>query len=271
MKLKVGLIGCGSIGNIIYKSIINEENSDGFEVVAVFDMRLEEAHKMAGELAVDSFKDFLSLKMDLVVEAASQEAVTKYGVEILESGKDLLVMSVGAFSDEGIFTSIKKAAKRNAKKVYLPSGAIAGIDAIKAVKGLIEEATLTTTKNPESLQGAPFFNTQGKGLDLSKMSEKAIIYEGYAREAVKLFPQNINVAAILSLAGIGFDKTKIKIIADPFTDKNTHEIIVKGYFGTIKTVSENVPSPDNPRTSYLAAISAVQTLKNLSESIVIGT
>lgn len=281
MKLKVGLIGCGAIGNVIYNAIVHgvapgsdkdsHNLSERFEVVGVYDLKLEESRKMAGKLAVDNFEKFLLLDMDIVVEAASQNAVREYGEIILESGKELLIMSVGAFSDDLLLKRIREAAIKNEKRVYLPSGAISGIDAIKAVKEFIVEASLTTTKNPRSLVGAPFFENKDIDIDPSKLKGKTVLFEGSAREAIDLFPQNVNVAAILSLAGVGFDRTKIRIIADPDTDKNTHEIMVKGAFGTIRTISENVPSPDNPKTSYLAAISAVQTLRNLRESIIIGT
>jgi aspartate dehydrogenase len=143
-------------------------------------------------------------------------------------------------------------------KIYIPSGAVAGIDGLKAaLLGGVAQVTLTTRKNP-------------KNLDV-KVKKETILYEGPAREGIKKYPKNVNVAATLSLAGIGLDKTLLRIIADPKTEKNTHEILVKGAFGSFSVLLENTPSPDNPKTSYLAILSAMAMLKKMSEPVEIGT
>ncbi len=269
--MKVGLIGCGAIGSSISKAIDGDEK---FNLKAVFDLDEQKATKMVQNLnqkvvIAENFEELLSTELDVVVEAASQRAVEQYGEKILHKEVDLMVMSVGAFVDESLLERITKAAKEKGRRVLIPSGAVTGIDTIKSVSELIDDIILTTTKHPESLKGAPFFTE--RGIDPEKIGEVTDLFEGSAREAVKLFPENVNVAAVISLAGVGWDRTKVRIVADPAVDRNIHHIKVSGEFGEIVTLSENVKSPENPRTSYLAALSAIKTLKNMESGIDIGT
>jgi aspartate dehydrogenase len=179
-------------------------------------------------------------------------------------------MSVGALLDESIFDVLTEASKEFNKQIILPSGAIAGLDAIKSVRDELDSVTLTTTKNPNSLKSAKFFETSD--IDLDKIEKLTVIFEGTANDAVKLFPANINVAALLSLVGLGSQKTKVKIIADPNTDKNTHQIEAKGKFGKMNYSIQNVPDTTNPKTSRLAILSSIETLrKYCSDGITIGT
>ena len=208
--------------------------------------------------------------LDIVVEAASQDAVRDAGLSILQNKKDLLIMSVGALLDESIYDILSDACKDFKKTIYLPSGAIAGLDGIKSVKDELESLSITTTKHPRSLKGAKFFETSDINLD--EINSSTVIFEGTAKEAVSLFPTNINVAALLSLTGIGSERTNVKIVADPNTDKNTHHIEAEGKFGKMTFTIENYPDENNPKTSRLAILSAIETLKKYcSDDIQIGT
>jgi aspartate dehydrogenase len=208
--------------------------------------------------------------LDIVVEAASQDAVRDAGLSILQNKKDLLIMSVGALLDESVYDILSDACKDFKKTIYLPSGAIAGLDGIKSVKDELESLSITTTKHPRSLKGAKFFETSDINLD--EINSSTVIFEGTAREAVSLFPTNINVAALLSLTGIGSERTNVKIVADPNTDKNTHHIEAEGKFGKMTFTIENYPDENNPKTSRLAILSAIETLKKYcSDDIQIGT
>lgn len=179
-------------------------------------------------------------------------------------------MSVGALLDESIYDILHDACSHFRKTIYLPSGAIAGLDGLKSVKDELESVSITTTKHPNSLKGATFFETFD--IDLDSIAKPTTIYEGTAKEAVSLFPANINVAALLSLSGIGSDKTAVKIVADPSTDKNIHHIEARGKFGRMTFNIENLPDANNPKTSRLAILSAIQTLKKYcSDGIQIGT
>lgn len=263
------MIGCGAIGSVIAKALEKEE---GMELGFVFDLNKGKSEELIGKLKekpkiVNSVEEML--EADLIVEAASQEAVKEYAEKVLEKCS-LMIMSVGALKDEELLEKLREKAEKNGKKIYLPSGAIAGLDAVKAAgEREIEEVILTSTKSPASLEGAPFFKE--KNIDLNEIRKPTIVFEGNALEAAKFFPKNINVSVALSLAGIGVKNTKVRIVVDPEIKRNKHEIKVKGAFGELYTKTENIPSPENPRTSFLAALSAVRTLKNLNESIVIGT
>lgn len=208
--------------------------------------------------------------VDIVVEAASQDAVRDVSLSILQNKKDLMIMSVGALLDESIYDILSDACKDFKKTIYLPSGAIAGLDGIKSIKDELESLSITTTKHPRSLKGAKFFETSDINLD--QIGSSTIVFDGIAKDAVSLFPANINVAALLSLTGIGSEKTGVKIIADPSTDKNTHHIEAKGTFGKMTFIIENYPDADNPKTSRLAILSAIETLKKYClNHIQIGT
>ncbi len=261
------MIGCGNIG----KSIINaiQNNIIECELVAILDKipknvpDLDSGGKSEVEVTAQ-FSKFLSCDFDLVIESASQQAVREYGIKILESKRDLMIMSTGALTDLDLFEEMKEIAKKNNLKIYLPSGAIAGVDGLKSAGvAHIDSVTITTKKNPMSL---------GVGMNAEiKAGRETTLYEGPAKEAVKRFPFNVNVAATLSLAGIGLEKTRVKVIADPSIEENIHQIHVIGDFGEFKTEVKNIPSPENPKTSYLAALSAIATLKKITEPIQIGT
>jgi aspartate dehydrogenase len=242
----------------------------------VYDLVKEHAEKLISGLKkqpkiAHEADDLVSdSKIQIVIEAASPEAVKQYSVRLLSENKDLMVMSAAALIDEKLFAEISSLAKKKGRKVYVPSGAIVGLDNIKsAAIGKIDEVTLTTRKPPQSFEGAPL--VEKNHIDLHSLKKPLVLYEGSAKEAVKLFPQNVNVSATLSLAGIGPEKTKVRIIADPETKVISHEIHVKGDFGEFETKTINRPFPTNPKTSFIAALSAIATLKKISENIIIGT
>lgn len=271
---RVGLVGCGTIGSHL-ATAIDSNKIPGASLVALFDVEQASAERLRRQLkhkptSHNDFASFLQSGIDLVVEAASQEAVRTFAIQSVDSGKDLMLMSVGALADGALREELFLKAREAGTRIYVPSGAIAGIDAIRAVKDLIQEIVLTTTKSPASLAGAPFF--ERSGLKAETISERTVIYSGNASEAVRLFPANVNVAAVLSLAGIGPDKTKVRIVADPAATTNRHEISAKGSFGEIQVVVNNVPSPGNPKTSYLAVLSAIECLRSICEdSVRIGS
>ncbi len=254
--MKVGILGCGAIANIITNFAAEEKL--GVDLKFFYDRDIERAENLASQVdgtVLLSIEDMLD-KVDLIIEAASPQAVREVVPTIISAGVDMIVMSVGALLDNELREKLAKIAKENNAKIYVPSGAIVGIDGIKAASiGKIQSASLVTRKPPKSL---------GISTD-----EEKILYEGKAGDAVQKFPMNINVAATLSLAcGREVD---VKIIADPTVDRNMHEVHVVGEFGEFKTLTENMRCSMNPKTSVLAAYSAVKLLKSLNETIHIGT
>lgn len=263
MVKRVGIIGCGTIGGQLALAVDAGQVKNAV-LVSLFDIVKGSARNLSGKLksspkAHDDFDGFMSQDCDVVVEAASQDAARKFAKPVLDAGRDLLIMSVGALADGQLLASLQSSRGR----IYIPTGAIAGIDAIRAVKHLLDSVTLTTTKAPKALAGAPFFETSEIKLD--KIVERTVIYEGPAADAVRKFPANVNVAAVLSLAGIGFDKTKVRIVADPAFTTNQHEIAATGSFGKFQFTVNNVPSPGNSKTSYLAVLSAIECLRSVCD------
>ncbi len=269
--LKVGVIGCGAIGTELCMAI--DRGVINVQVAAVYDRSRENCDRLVAALGKKPAilpPDELISCADIVVECASAQAVHELGAAVLEKGKDLMVLSVGAFVDSGLLKRLTKAAHDYNRRIYIPSGAIAGIDGLKSASvASVNKVTLTTTKNPKGLKGAPFVGKNN--IDLDSFHEKTLLFEGSADEAIAAFPANVNVAVSLSLAGIGLEKTHVRIFVDPHALRNIHEIAVEGDFGKFACRIENVPSPGNPRTSYLAALSAIATLKKITEPLQIGT
>ena len=271
MKKNISIIGCGAIGSELALSV-DRMMIENVTISSLLDIKHENAEILKSKLSNNNpviFNDFSKYiksdnfkDLDIVVEAASQNALTSYLNSIISLKKDALVMSVGAFANPEFFSQIIKNVEKNDTNLYLPSGAIAGIDAIKSVRSSISYVTLTTTKNPNSLKDSPFFKKTN--LTIDSIKKRTLIFEGSAIEAVQNFPANVNVAALLGLAGIGIEKTKVNVIADPSLRINKHEIKVIGKFGELIVRVKNVPSPTNPKTSYLAILSVIESLRSIT-------
>ena len=266
------LIGCGFIGGLIAEHVASGRLPIRLRLLLD---RHEDKVKRIQDLfkeppgAAHAIEDIISSNVDLVVEAASIGAVQSFAEPILSSGKDMMIMSVGAFSDTRFYKRVEELCMEKDVKVYLPSGAIGALDAVSsASEGRLREVELSTIKNPVSLKGAPYVIKHG--IDLSEIKKPTVIFQGNAAEAIEGFPANVNVAVTLSLAGMGVGKTRVRIIADPSAKRNIHEVRAKGDFGELFFRTENIPSPDNPRTSVLAALSAISTLKKITRPVKIG-
>ena len=269
--LKIGVIGCGTIGTELCKAIDKKVINARLE--AIYDRSTENCERLQRSLINKPeimHPEELISGSDIVVECASISAVREFGASVLEKGKDLMVLSVGALADENLLEELMREATSNNCRIYIPSGAITGIDGMKSAHiAHIKKVVLTTTKNPNGLRGAPY--VLKNHIDLLSFHEKTLLFEGSAKEAIEAFPANVNVAVSLSLAGIGTKDTRVRVFVDPNAIRNIHEIYVEGVFGNFTCRIENVPSPDNPGTSYLAALSAIATLKKITEPLQIGT
>jgi aspartate dehydrogenase len=244
MKKKVGLIGCGAIGTVLAEAI--ERKLVVCDELVIFDVDAAKAEKLKGALKFPvkimlNVDELLASKPSIVVEAASQQAVKEYYKKILAANIDFIIMSTGALLD----------LNTNTPKLHFPSGAIGGLDAISpAALAGINEVTLTTRKPPKAL---------GK-----TNREEETVYEGYAEEAARQFPREMNVAATLALT-VKPAKVKVKVVSDPTVLRNTHQIHVKWRYGEMTMQFANDPHPDNPHTSALAAWSAINLLKSQLE------
>lgn len=264
-RVNIGLIGVGSIGKFLLEKLNHENILSGYKITAVFDERNKSNERL--EMLAQKYhfsvyhelENFLTSDIDIVVECANVEVVKKYARQIIKQ-KDLFLISVGALVDPVLYEDLQSIAKRKHRKIYLPSGAIGGLDVLRAaqVLGGLDAVKLVTRKPAEAL-------TAGT------IEEETIVFDGPAREAIKAYPKNANISIIISLSGIGIDKTRVQIIADPKVNKNLHQLKAHGDFGKLELKLENNPSPDNPKTSYLTALSILSSLKSLDSVITIGS
>jgi len=267
--LKVGIVGCGAIGSYLAGTVARRYRKQ-IRLTGVCELNAEKVaalrRSLKTKIPVYSLIELIK-HSDVVIEAAGAGVVPKVVDGAVTLRKDVMIMSAG-----GLLMHPRLLAKARSRgiRVYVPSGAIAGLDALKAAKvGTISSVTLTTTKPLAGLAGAPFIIKHN--IDIAAIKKERVIFEGSALEAVAAFPQNINVAAILSLAGIGPERTRVCIVASRRVKRNIHTIEIKGDFGTIRSCAENVPSEINPKTSALAMLSAVAMLEGMIDSKRIGT
>lgn len=267
--MRITIVGCGSRG-----SKLAEAADKMMEVKRIYlvDSNRPRADALSASLnkaeVVNNVEEEL-YHCDLVIECATQDVAKKILPQVVARGVDIMIMSVGALVDDDYRQSISDKAKQCNSKVYIPSGAICGTDGLRAsTVGEIQEVELITTMPPANFEGLAY--VKEKGIDISNIKEKTVLFNGTAREAVQLFPRNVNVAAIVSIMGIGFDRTMITIAADPNIKVNYHELNIKGEFGNLCTHTFNVPSPINPKTSNLAVFSAISALERIVKNQWVG-
>ncbi len=268
-KKKVGIIGCGAIGGVIAEYLF-KGRIEHLRLHRIFDIDVDKAGRLSDKYNVKSAKglDDLFKSCDLVVESARVSVVRPALEMAVREKKDLLVLSVGGLL---ICDDLFEKAYKAGINVLAPSGAVSGIDAVKAASvGKIERITLTTYKPPRGLEGVAYI--EEKGINLFAISEDTEVFYGTVKEAVKHFPKNINVAATVSLAA-GMSKNMfVRIIASPLLATNVHELKVEGSQGIIVTRTENAPSPVNPKTSFMAVLSALKRLSDYDRpGLFIGT
>lgn len=251
--MRIGLVGCGNIASDICLAI--RDKAIPAEVVALRDIDMSQAESLRQEYKLNAFigtLDELAAAVDFIVECAVPAVVPEVVRVAIAHRVDCLVMSLGGLLEH---PELVDAARSHNVTLRIPSGAVCGMDGIRvAMQAGLDELTLTTSKPPKGLKGAPYLVE--RGITLDNLAEPLVVFDGTAREAVKAFPANINVAAALSLAGPGPDKTQVRIVADPNTTVNTHEIHATGPFGELTAIMRNHPSPRNPKSSYMASLSA---------------
>ncbi|HEY7244054.1 MAG TPA: aspartate dehydrogenase [Xanthobacteraceae bacterium] len=267
--IAVGLIGCGGIAQDAVAALRNESPPPEVQIVGALARpgRSQIAReKLPGVEMVETFDRLLALGPKLIAEVAGQQAVSQYGEAVLRNGIDLLVTSVGALADAALFERLKSAAQVGQSRIILPAGAIGGIDAIAAMRmGGLSNVRYRSRKPPLAWRGTP----AEKLVELATLAKAALLYRGSAREAALLYPQNANVAATLALAGLGFERTEVELLADPAAPGNVHEIEVEGSAGRFAIELAGRPSRTNPKTSALAALSVARAIRNEQAAIII--
>ncbi|MDH4095181.1 MAG: aspartate dehydrogenase [Betaproteobacteria bacterium] len=271
--MRIALLGAGTIARLVLEHVARGA-LEGIEIVGIAGRSPASSGKaLAGAHSVPYVvgrSALLALRPQIVVEAASHDAVREHLVALLDAGAGVVVLSAGALAEDSLRESAEQAARRSGALLCVPSGGIGGLDALKAacVAG-VEEVSIRVAKPPRAWKGIPY--VEALGVDLERLGEARTLFKGSAREGVPHFPQNVNIAAVLSLAGIGFDRTQLEVVADPALTRNTHTICVTGVTGRFSIVLENVPSPDNPKTAWLACYSALAALRALAAPTRYGT
>jgi aspartate dehydrogenase len=271
--VRIALLGAGTIARLVLGRVGKGELA-GVQVAGVAarpgSARAEQLSREFGVPLLGGGEALLRLRPQAVLEAASHDAVHQHLVPFLQAGVSVIVLSAGALANDPLRRSAEQAANASGARLYVPSGGIGGLDALKAacVAG-VEKVSIEVGKPPRAWKGIPF--VEKLGIDLDELRAAKVLFDGNAREGVPHFPQNVNIAAVLSMAGIGFDRTRLKVVADPGLTRNTHRIEIDGASGRIAVTLENVPAPDNPKTAWLACYSALAALKEMASSVRYGT
>jgi aspartate dehydrogenase len=257
--MRVGLIGLGAIGQGLLRYVGPDE---GIELVGALVRNPSKPRPAGAPPVVTSLDALLALRPQVVVEMGGHAALACHGPGVLRAGIDLLIVSVGALAEPAVETSLLEAARAGGGQARVAAGAIGALDAIAAAAvGGLERVTHTTRKPARTLLDP----AEAAGLDGPRE-----IFRGNAREGALRFPESINVAAAVSLAGIGLDRTEVCVIADPGVQRNQHEVVAEGAFGRLRFEIQNVPTDENPRTGRLVAMSLTQALRARTAPLSVG-
>jgi aspartate dehydrogenase len=266
-KFPVAVAGLGAIGSRVVKAL--DQGIEGLVLAAVSVRNVEKHRNWLSELTnapavlpIDALAD----AADIVVECAPGKLVRSIVAPVVSRGKCAVVLSVGALLEN---EDLVELARANGGQIVVPTGALLGLDAVTAAAlGTIHSVRMVTRKPVKGLTGAPYIVENS--IDIERLAEPLKIFEGTAREAAKGFPANLNVAAALSLAGIGADRTRVEIWADPAVTRNVHRIEVEADSARFSMSIENIPS-ENPRTGLITALSVIACLRKLRGSLRVGT
>ena len=265
--MKIALIGCGAIGTSLLELV---KDDAGIEIAAIVvpAVAADAAQAVVQRLALSArVVDSVPAEgIDLVVEAAGHAAIEQHVLPALQRGVPAIVASVGALSAPGLPEQLEAAARQGGTQAQLIAGAIGAIDALAAARiGGLDTVRYTGRKPPHAWTGTP----AEEGRDLAALTAEVVIFEGTAREAAQLYPKNANVAATVSLAGLGLDQTTVRLIADPGVAENVHQVEAAGAFGRFELTMRNQALAANPKTSALTVYSAVRALRGRVAPLVI--
>jgi aspartate dehydrogenase len=267
--LKLGIGGLGAIG-LAVAGRIDAGEVPGISLAAVAVRDADRARKTLAAFRSNprlTTLAGLAGAADVVLECLPSAQFAAIAEPAIRNGRILMPLSVGALLNHMPLIDL---ARETGAKIIVPTGALLGLDAVRAAaEGQITSARIITRKPPAGLAGAPLLVERGISVD--DIKEPVRVFEGTARQAIAGFPANVNVAVALSLAGIGPDQTRIEIWADPGVTRNTHTVIVKSDSSDLTMTIENVPSPDNPRTGRITALSVLAALRRLTAPLVVGS
>jgi aspartate dehydrogenase len=263
----VGIAGLGAVGLNVARRL--EEGIPGLVLAAVAVRDRDKARRSlpgAGERIPIVPAEALAETCDVVIECLLPLLFRSVGLSVIDRGKIFMPLSIGQLLDNW---DLVERAKKTGARILAPTGALLGLDAVRAAaEGTIHSVTMVTRKPPSGLEGAPYLVE--RGISLKGLKAPMKIFDGTAREGARGFPANVNVAAALSLAGVGPDKTRLEIWADPALSRNTHRIEVDADTARFSMAIEGVPS-ENPRTGRIVPLSVIAALRGLVAEIKVGT
>jgi aspartate dehydrogenase len=265
-RIRAVFIGWGAI-NIRVGALLTLRNA-AVEIVGIATLDTPESRAAIppGIRFLTSPRELAALRPDIVVEAAGRAAIDIWAEAALAAAPAMIVASTSAFCDEPLLARLVDVAGQHGSRIFIPSGAIGAVDALAsaAVLGL-DEVTHQIVKPPVAWRGTP----AEKLLDLESLRERAVFFSGSAREAASRYPQNANATVVTALAGVGLDKTRVEMVADPAVRINGHRIAARGAFGRLEILLENNPLATNPKSSELTALSLVRLVEHQTHAIVI--
>ena len=264
--MNIGLIGFGAINQDIYKYFLRNNNFNvNFKKILVRNFENYVKHDLS--IITDSPEDFLNEKLDYVIECAGHESVFSFGEKVLKNKSNLMITSTGALTDDNLLNKLLLLSKKYNKKIIIPSAGIGAIDILSASSiGVLKEVNIVIRKNAEAWEGT----IAEHQYDLKTYNNNLVLFSGTVREGAKLYPQNVNISATVALAGIGLDKTHLKIISDSSIETHVISINVKGDFGEFSFEENVIPSHENQKTGKIVSLAIIKTLKNLNSNLVIG-
>ncbi len=264
---RIGLIGYGTIGRSIVDTLV-EESPPGVTLTAICVRERQRADSTRGAppgtLVTTSLEELLETEPDLVVEAAGHSAVIEGGTAVLERGCDFCILSTGALAQHDVYEALQAAARRGGAQIVIPPGALAGFDGLLSLRQAgLTEVTYTSTKPPIAWRGTIAENY----CDLDTLAEPFEFLAGSAREIALTFPKNANLAAAVAFAGIGLDRTRVRLVADPFVRSNIGRIDAASRRGRLEVIMESEGGQDNPKTSEITGYSVLAVLANRSTEL----
>jgi aspartate dehydrogenase len=269
-EMRVGLVGFGAMARALVRCLDANGGPGRLSIVSALvqpgDVPLNGIACMAHTVFTTDSAEFWNRSPELVVECAGHSAVRNFCPEVLHRGHDLILISIGALADAQVEATLREAAAKSASRLFLPAGAVGGVDFLASARlAGLERVRYASRKPPRAWKGTRAEQT----VNLDELTEAVEFFQGNAREAALQYPQNANVAAAIALAGIGFEKTEVTLKADPSASVNEHYVVAEGGFGRAESRVAARPLPDNPKTSWLGALSLARAVLNASARVVI--
>jgi aspartate dehydrogenase len=264
MTMRLGVIGYGAIGREVVAAWRRGALGDA-QIGAILVRR---PRADAGDVLLTNDPGrFFEQDLGVVLECAGHQAVRDHGIRCLEAGADLVLTSIGALVDDALHADLERAAAMSKRRLILASAGIGALDILSAAAvGGLERVAMTVRKDPSA-----WYGTAAESLcDLGNLSAPLVIYDGPVREGARRYPQNVNISAAVALAGIGLDRTHLRIVADPTIRTHVVEIEAAGAFGSFRFVEDVLPTADNPKTGRLVAMAVIKTIRQLASPVAIG-